>query len=279
MRHGWTRASRRWSPLAACSLLAIAELIAGPAGAQLVRVATYNVAGGTRDVPAVVALIARYAPDVVALQELSPDGARRLDAGFAEQYPFRSFPPASQGGGLALLSRAPIHAARYRPSADGGNGFLLAELQIGDRRLQVANLHLDPLKSWTWGLRLSLPWQWLRHGSVHRRELAQVFAELRPESATLIVGDLNSYGSDAAPDALRARGFVDSFASVAGPKDETVTHRFSLAGVEFGERIDFIFHGPDLRTLDSHIIAGPPSDHDLVVSTLEWTARAAGEPP
>jgi len=265
-------ARHRLAGAIAALLLALGAVSGG--AAEELRVATYNAQSGEREVPTISALIARCAPHVAALQELSPEGARRLDEALASTFAYRAFPPASQGGGLGLVASVPIHHLRYRPSAAGGNGFMFAELDVDGRRVQVANLHLDPLKTWTWALRLSLPWQWLRHGSVHRSELEQVFGELRPDLPTLIVGDLNSYGSNAAPQTLVGRGFVDSYAAEAGAAaDDTVTHRFSLAGAEFGGRIDFIFHSADLRTLDSRIVAGTPSDHDLLMSSLEWANR------
>jgi endonuclease/exonuclease/phosphatase family metal-dependent hydrolase len=237
-----------------------------------------------------VATLSALQPDVVALQELSPAGADQLDAALSEEFPFRAFPRPTQGGGLALASRFPLHDVRYRGSQYGGNGFLLADVDVDGRRIQLANLHLDPLKTWTWGLRFSLPWQLMRHGSVHRRELGQVHAELRPGVPTLIVGDFNSYASDAAPDWLRDRGYVDSLASQVEDADDLETHHFTAAGIDWGDRIDFIFHTPDLRTLDSRIVGGRPSDHDIVVSTLEWadpprsdepsrTDQGAGESP
>ena len=254
------------------SLLLVAILMAGAqAAAQAIRFATYNVSGGARDVPAIATAVARLAPDVIGIQELSPTGAERLDEALASRFAFRFFPKPSQGGGLAIASRLPLRRPRYRPSLHGGNGFVLAELELGGRLLQLVNLHLDPIKIWTVGQKLILPWQLLRHGAVHRRELAQALDELPVGSAAVVLGDLNSYAGDAAPDWLLARGFVDSFA-VAGNAPNATTHRFTVAGHRWADRIDFIFHTPDLRTVESQIIAGGPSDHDPVVSALEWAS-------
>ena len=231
-------------------------------------------AGGALRAPEIVATIVRAEADVVALQELSEAGATEIDRALAATFPFRFFPSPSQGGGLALASRFPLHRARYRASLAGGNGFVFAALEIDGRTLELANLHLDPIKTWTLRYELTLPWQLLRQGAVHRRELAQVFDELPGAAGTIVVGDLNSYASDAAPDALRARGLVDSFLAVAGDADDGSTHHFEIAGLRVDGRIDFVFHTPDLHTLDSRILRGGPSDHDPVVSTLEW-----GSPP
>jgi endonuclease/exonuclease/phosphatase (EEP) superfamily protein YafD len=228
------------------------------------------VAGGALRAPEIVATLLRAEADVVALQELSEAGATQIDRALAATFPFRFFPSPSQGGGLALASRFPLRRARYRGSLAGGNGFVFAALEIDGRALEVANLHLDPIKTWTLRYGLTLPWQLLRQGAVHRRELAQVFGELPSGAGAIVVGDLNSYASDAAPDALRARGLVDGFDAVAENDEDGATHHFSIAGLRVNGRIDFVFHTPDLRTLDSRVLRGGPSDHDPVVSTLEW---------
>jgi endonuclease/exonuclease/phosphatase (EEP) superfamily protein YafD len=243
------------------------------AAAQSIRIATYNVAGGAQYVPAIVATISQAEPDVVAIQELSPAGAQQLDHALATTLPFRFFPKPSQGGGLALASRLPVHQPRYRASLHGGNGFILAEVEIDGRIIQVANLHLDPIKVWTLRQKFTLPWQLLRHRAVHHRELARVCNELQPDATAIVVGDLNSYGGNAAPAWLLARGFIDSFDSVATTADDSTTHHFTIAGLHLSGRIDFIFHTPDLHTLNSQIVRGGASDHDLVVSTLHWARR------
>ncbi len=254
----------------AALLAATALAVASGAAAQPLRVVTYNVFGGGQDAAAIAATILRLEPDIVALQELSPSGAEQIDRAVSSTLPFRYFPMPSQGGGLALAARFPLERTLYRPSPHGANGFVIAEVVVDGRRLEVANLHLDPLKTWTLGQKLTLPWQVLRHGGVHRSELAAVFGELRPGAPVLVVGDLNSYVSEAAPIWLINRGLVDSFAAVTPPGEWPATHHFTLAGFRLGKRIDFIFHSLDLRTLDSRVVPGTPSDHDVVVSTLQW---------
>jgi len=45
--------------------------------------------------------------------------------------------------------------------------------------IQIANVHLDPLRTWAARDLIRLPWQAFRQGSVHRNELRQLEAELR----------------------------------------------------------------------------------------------------
>jgi endonuclease/exonuclease/phosphatase (EEP) superfamily protein YafD len=101
--------------------------------------------------------------------------------------------------------------------------------------VQIANLHLDPLRTWTIGQKLTLPFQLRRQRDIHRNELAQVFENLRPGSPTILLGDFNR-ASDAAIDRLRELGFIDSFAVVTPGADRvpTLHFRFSVFAREDG---------------------------------------------
>jgi len=230
-----------------------------------IRIGTYNAFTGTRDVPQTVKVIRRMDADVVALQELSPQGARLLDHSLKRYYPYRQFTE-----GVAILSRFPLRNPRYQHSQRGINGFLFAEVESPGGRFQVASLHLDPLHLWTardkWSLLQQLLWG---QGEIHRAEVKQITEALKPGMPTILAGDFNS-ASHAALDQLRKQGFTDSFAEVTPHPDRIPTLHFKLFGFSKGRRIDYILHSASFRTLQSQMIPGPPSDHDPVVSVLTW---------
>lgn len=236
-----------------------------PAGAVLrpeLRVATYNLFVGAGDFAKTAKAIRGLNADIIALQEVLPQTAASLDRELTGDYPYRFF-----ADGLGFLSRFPIRKPRSVRSNHGMNGFLFAEVDYEGRRFQVANLHLDPLRSWTLAGKVTLPLQIVRQGRVHRAELAQVFENLRPDLPTIILGDFNR-ASDASLSELRHTDFVDSFRSVTPRADRTPTLRFSILGFRSGRRIDFIFHDRNFRTIQSSVVSGTPSDHDAVVSAL-----------
>ena len=152
----------------------------------------------------------------------------------------------------------------------GINGILVAEVDHPQGRVQVANVHLDPLRVWTMEERFALPAQLLwRQGAIHRSEIKQVFDNLRPDLPTLVLGDFNS-ASQAAPNRLRALGFTDSFAAVTQNPDRAHTLHFTLLGIHAGRRIDYIFHDRNFETMASRTSSGQPSDHDPVISVLSF---------
>lgn len=228
-----------------------------------VRIATYNVFTGVRDVRRTLAVIRKTHADVVAMQEIAPRGAELLERALQREYPYCHF-----SNGLAIVSRYPLKHPRYQHSARGINGFLVVEVDHPGGRFQIGNLHLDPLRGWTTRQRLALPWQLMwRQGSVHRGELKQVFGMLRTDLPTVLVGDFNS-ASHAAPKRLRKLGYTDSFAALTSKPDRTPTLHFTLLGRPAGRRIDFIFHDRAFQPVRSWTLPGAPSDHDVVVSVL-----------
>jgi endonuclease/exonuclease/phosphatase family metal-dependent hydrolase len=260
-----------------CSTTSSKTASPAPAHAEAVseiRIGTYNVFSGTRDTNQTLAVIRRMNADVIALQEIAPQGAVMLDSALEKDYPYRCF-----SNGLAIVSRFPLSHPRFQRSQRGINGFLVVEVDHPRGRMQIANLHLDPLRVWTTGQKLMLPIQLMwRQGSIHRSELRQVLEILQPDLPTVLLGDFNS-ASQAAPDTLRALGYIDSFAAVTRDPQRNYTLRYSMLGFHSGRRIDFIFHDHTFETTESRISPGLPSDHNPVVSVLRYrrdTSRRAG---
>ena len=120
--------TRRWPPaavavIAAVSLCAVVAPRAFADGGRTadgprLRVLTLNLLGGDADGRALLALVRRLDVDVLALQELTPEGAARL----AEAYrhlPFAASFPLPGVGGSAVLSRHPLTSTSHRPLRGG----------------------------------------------------------------------------------------------------------------------------------------------------------------
>ncbi len=78
--------------------------------ASVLSVASANVNLENRDAATLVRWLAEVKPDVLVLQEVSPEYARELDA--LHGYPFRHLVPRNDPFGIAVLSRFPIVQAQ-----------------------------------------------------------------------------------------------------------------------------------------------------------------------
>jgi len=241
----------------------------GRCGSPELRVATYNIYFRTCELTQTSVVLQNMDADVVALQEVSKGCVPcfEKERNLAREYPYRHF-----ASGLGLLSRFPLRNVRYEHSRRGINGFLFAEIDHPKRgRVQIANLHLDPLRLWSARDLAKLPFQLKSQREIQRDELAQVFAQLKPGLPTILTGDFNRVTHDVV-NKLREMGFIDSCAAVTRNADNLSTLHFSLLGLRLGRRIDYIFHDRNFQTIQCRVIPGQPSDHDALVSGLAWGA-------
>lgn len=248
----------------------VIESAAGMEGrASDLRIGTYNLYVKAHDLPGTVSVLKAMDADVIALQEVTPESAKGLDGALAGVYPYRFF-----SSGLGIVSRFPLRDPHFQKSPSGINGFLFAGVEHPQGRVQVANIHLDPLRLWTGRDLMMLPLQFGRNRTIQRAELVRVHENLTPDVPTLLVGDFNRV-SDEVINKLRSGGFTDSFGEVMKDADRISTLHFSLLGMHFGKRIDFIFHDRHFHTVRSRVIPGLPSDHDAVVTRLAWDDEPA----
>lgn len=114
------------------------------AGGTTLTVMTANMLRGGADPATIVALVGRYDVDVLALQELTPEGARRLDAaGLRQLLPRRAFEarPGAAGTGIAADRRLEdvgdltVRGVAAQPEAT---------IRVGSRDLRITAVHPVP---------------------------------------------------------------------------------------------------------------------------------------
>jgi endonuclease/exonuclease/phosphatase family metal-dependent hydrolase len=234
-----------------------------PAGFP-VRVMTYNIhsaynSQGRQDPEAIAQVIEESGADIVALQEVSRgwliDGATDLPGWLSRRlglpYIFRG--TADLVWGNAILSRYPIvdHGWGRLPLVGTllPRGYVWAEIEVGGQEpLLVIATHLHHVEG------------------EHEPRLAQVpvlleFWGARPTS--VLLGDLNSQPGFPEMDLIAQAGFVDSWVE-AGDGDG-----YSWPAVGAWERIDWIWHTPDLVARQAVATDTAASDHLPVLVTLE----------
>ncbi|NUR27560.1 MAG: endonuclease/exonuclease/phosphatase family protein [Catenulispora sp.] len=127
-----TAVRREW-PAAAVALVATLTLVTctlprafgGPVaaarpGGPTLRVLTANLSLGEADANAVVALVRAHHPDVLLLQEYTPEAETAFDrAGIAALLPYRITHPSDLAAGSALFSRLPLEDPGYRKNWGG----------------------------------------------------------------------------------------------------------------------------------------------------------------
>lgn len=223
------------------------------------RLLTWNLQGSHGvDVDAVAGVIAEVAPDVVALQEVQRRQHRRLAAalgGAASHWIFKNLSLPRPHEGLAILTRHRIVDARtllLRRSLTlrwPRRVALVARIAVnGDRGeagygVDLVNTHLSPHDE----------------GDARRAEIDLIVADAAAHGrAPLVVGDLNDLPGDAAPAALRAHGWRDSWSGDGGATNWTAGAR---AGRPPTQRLDYVFVPAGWQVERTWVVA-EPARHD-----------------
>jgi len=234
-------------------------------------VATFNMNWGNVDLSDPVRVVAGSKADVVCMQETTPQAERAIRRDLSGRFPHMHFTGnVRYSSGFAILSRTPLSNVRLLEPKFGFFGTLLADVELGARRVRVASVHLEPVvprEGEGAGDILAL---FLKVEDLHLKEIGRIAPELPEGAPAIVAGDLNSASFGSAPRFLKSRGFVDSFAAVTEKPDAHTTWHWNHHGTDLRFRIDYVFHSPDMRTVGSRVVEAPSSDHALVVSRLEW---------
>jgi len=228
-----------------------------PAAGRPLRVMTWNIKGAElSSLEQIAAVIRSERPDLVALQEVDSrtarsggvDQARRLGELTGMQSVYRAARDTDGGTqGLALLSRFPIRGARKvdLTSSEEQRILLLASVEVGGRRLPVANTHLSYLPE---------------TGRVQAREVA---ARLRRKPRVILFGDLNATPESEVGRTLSRR--LGDLSALAGKGPQPT---FFTMGPP--RRIDYVLLGRAWRRRPAEVRVRPStaSDHHALVGSL-----------
>lgn len=244
-------------------------------------VASYNINYGNPDLREVEKAIVKADADLLCLQETNRSSEAYLRRRLGRKYRYHSFirAPRHAAGGYGFMSKVPLRNVKYLPKHKGMFGTYLAEVTLAGKKVQVASLHLQPM---FFGRNRTLGEYWRelkQYEQIHAAEIAFIWGKLSKTLPLLIVGDLNSPSMMYAPQYLRSRGLVDSFASVTDKPDEYVTWHWRTGRVNWQYRLDYIFHSKQIRTLSSAVVRTGGSDHYLLTSSLTWAPAKATTRP
>lgn len=261
----------RSGALLAVLLLSVAAALAAEPAHEF-TVATYNVLFQNRDLPALAATLRGTGADLVALQETTPAAEQFLRRELGALYPHMVFRNGTKGSdGLGFLSKVPLERFSYIEPLAGWRGTWIAEVCVGQTNVQVANVHLATPQVNAMRSLATIMSGFQEAETLHAREIARIYERLSPgltNQPTLVLGDFNSFSFFTAPAFLASHGFVDSFASVTTNADQHGTWEVRRGDTRWQFRLDYIFHTPDLATVESRILSSAASDHQPVVSRL-----------
>lgn len=242
---------------------------ASPAGGPTrFRILTLN-AGGNARAP-VAAEVERTVrgldPDIVALQELTPESLEPLRRSLADRYAYW------HGGWPAIVfSRHPIRAGCALRFPSRGSDGQRVEIEIAGRTLVLFNVHMTR-PGYELAGRLA-PLRLVRHYDPTTRDtdVALVHAQVgQVEAACVLAGDLNAT-EWSHPYRLINSTLVDAFRQVRRGWGHTYRVRFGRGRRDLRlpvARIDYVFHSRELFTVEARLGPASGSEHLPVVADL-----------
>ncbi len=215
-----------------------------PEPRRTLRLVTYNVLADRRHAdarfPALIREIKTADPDVVALQECTPEFLKALQADAA----FKDFdiagPPDTPVPyrGLCLLARLPLRQVTAKPlTSKQSRGVLLADLAVNGRIMRLAVVHLD---------------SFLELHAERTQQLKEVLALLAGADDQVLLGDFN-FGDGEQPESkVLPNRFRDAWVSLHPGKPGYTWDMEKSSMARAGA-----FPGESSRRLDRVLVASP----------------------
>jgi endonuclease/exonuclease/phosphatase family metal-dependent hydrolase len=249
-------------PLVVLQIWDTPEAVTPPADNRTVRVMDYNLHNGFNtdgqlNMEELAQVIEAADADVIALQEVSRGWllngsvdmlqwlSQRLDL------PYVYGPTEGLLWGNAILSRYPVVSEASYPLPPDSlrlhRGYLVAEIDIGQERIQIMDTHLHNPDD----------------GSDIRQEQVPVLIEgWDGAPRSILMGDMNANPDSPEMMLLAESGLMDVTAEI-GPSPG-----FTSNAAEPDRQIDYIWISPDLIPLESRIPQSTASDHLPIIGVI-----------
>jgi vancomycin resistance protein VanJ len=225
----------------------------------VLTVMTYNMLDNGRDPADVVAQIAEIDPDIVVVQELTPQRVDAFDVAFATVYPYRAFHVHTGfSRGLGVMSKYPITADRFWHYAfmPASLGHQRVQIDVEGQTLTLYNMH--PIHPGLVGEFFNPePRGW---------EIEAIIKDAQAESAPfMMAGDFNLPELSLDYQRITRAGFVDAYRR----RGWGLGHTFTRGGAVPFLRLDYMFLGPGVDVSTIRVWpTGGGSDHRPVVAHI-----------
>jgi endonuclease/exonuclease/phosphatase (EEP) superfamily protein YafD len=149
-----------------------------PPADKPIRALLMNINASNGNAPAVLSYISDVNPDLIVLEEVTPDWAFELSK-LAERYPYHIMEPRTDCFGIMLLSKYPLKNDTIRPIGDVGLPSVISDVYLPHGEITVIGTHPLPPTSVT-------------YAKGRNNQLTRLPALIREQRhPVLLIGDLN----------------------------------------------------------------------------------------
>ncbi len=221
------------------------------------KVMSFNVFQRNTEVDALISIILEQDPDILALQEVTPEIGDQMVSKLSDRYPYHTLDLLGDEMGQGLMSRYPIQQLSATP--DYHYQTAIVDAPLGS--IQIFNIHSPTL----------FPFSWKEHWQIQRSFFESVLIEINQvEGPKIVLGDFNTtpltelYAllTDDLSDTHLESGWGFGFSYPARPK----------LGISLPTpllRIDYIFTSDHFTSVNTQVLKeSGDSDHRPIKTEL-----------
>jgi endonuclease/exonuclease/phosphatase family metal-dependent hydrolase len=204
-------------------------------------------------------MVAENNPDIIGLQEVTPQAVPILIKRFEKDYPYYGFHPVELSHNVGILSRFPIDKLIALPAPPIKRGIQVTLRLNNAEPLEAIVTHLIPFYPLNKFYRLAKDWYARRAKQVsYLNNIVKQYDE-----PVIIMCDCNFTDTSETYSKMQ-NAMSDSFHQAGWGFGHTFGSRFFPVG-----RIDYIWHTEDIKTLEAYVGKGGGSDHFPVIAKLQ----------
>jgi len=226
---------------------------------QMIKAMTFNMLRSNTDYDSIVKMVAENNPDIVGLQEITPQAVPTLIKRFEKDYPYHAFHPVELPHNVGILSRFPIDKLIALPSTPVKRGIQVTLRLNNGEPIEAIVTHLIPFYPLNKFYRLAQDWYALRAKQVSY--LSNIVKQY--DDPVIIMCDCNFTDTSETYSRMQ-NAMSDSFHEAGWGFGHTFRGRFFPVG-----RIDYIWHTEDIKTVEAYVGEGGGSDHLPLVAKLQ----------
>jgi endonuclease/exonuclease/phosphatase (EEP) superfamily protein YafD len=224
-----------------------------------IKAMTFNMLRSNTDYDSIVKMVAENNPDIIGLQEVTPQAAPILVKRFEKDYPYRAFHPIELSHNVGILSRFPIDKIIALPSPPIQRGIQLTLRLNNGEPLEAIVAHLTPFYPLNEFWKLAQDWYFRRAQEVsYLNSVAKQYDE-----PVIVMCDCNFTDTSETYSQMQ-NVMIDSFHQAGWGFGHTFLSPLFPVG-----RIDYIWHTEDIKTVEAYVGREAGSDHLPVIAKLQ----------
>ncbi|MEM9927995.1 MAG: endonuclease/exonuclease/phosphatase family protein [Cyanobacteria bacterium P01_D01_bin.50] len=225
----------------------------------IIKAMTFNMLRSNTDYNSIIKMVAENKPDIIGLQEVTPQAVPIVIESFKKDYTYHAFHPVELSHNVGILSRFPIDKVIALPAPPIKRGIQVTLRLNNGEPLEAIVTHLIPFYPLNQVFKLAQYWYESRSQEVSY--LSNIVKQY--DDPIIVMCDCNFTDTSQTYSQMQ-KIMEDSFHQKGWGLGHTFLGKFFPIG-----RIDYIWHTKDIKTIEAYVGEQAGSDHLPVIAKLQ----------